>query len=139
MKTVFNARAVAWALSAMATFAFSPVRSADSLYYFMDEQGVSHFSNVPGDPRYRPLPSTRNPAALQPGLVSLPSTPSVPREVPVAVRVPEAAKGFAEPNTAEPLPEEMVSEENMLTDENVTPDIEVEPEAKTVPAPAVSR
>jgi hypothetical protein len=30
--------------------------SGDRLYYFLDERGVPHFSNVPADARYRPLP-----------------------------------------------------------------------------------
>lgn len=41
--------------------------------------------------------------------------------------VPEAAKGFAEPDPAEPLPEDIVSEE-MFTDETLTPGVEVEPQ-----------
>ena len=131
MKTVFNARAVAWALSAIAGFACSPAHSADRLYYFVDERGVSHFSNVPGDPRYRPLHWTGKPAAPRPGLVSVPAALSVPQEGPLAVgpsvAVPEAAKGFAEPDPAEPLPEDIVSEE-MFTDETLTPGVEVEPQ-----------
>ena len=27
--------------------------AADEIHYFVDERGVSHFSNVPADPRYR--------------------------------------------------------------------------------------
>ena len=27
--------------------------AADRIYYFLDERGVAHFSNVPADPRYR--------------------------------------------------------------------------------------
>ena len=120
---------MAWALSAMAAFAFSPACSADRLYYFVDEQGVSHFSNVPGDPRYRPLPATGNLAAPQPGLASVRDALSVPQEAPRAVgpAVPlvEAAKGFAEPDTAEPPPEDIVE---MFTDETLVPAVEVEPE-----------
>ena len=40
MKTVFNARSVAWVLFAIAAVAFFPARSADRLYYFVDEKGV---------------------------------------------------------------------------------------------------
>jgi hypothetical protein len=29
--------------------------AADKLYFFVDEQGVPHYSNVPADPRYKPL------------------------------------------------------------------------------------
>jgi len=29
--------------------------AADRLYYFVDEHGVAHFSNVPADSRYKPL------------------------------------------------------------------------------------
>ena len=38
-----------------------------------------------------------------------------------------AAQPFAELDTAEPLPEDIVSEE-MFTDHTLTPDVEVEPE-----------
>lgn len=135
MRTVFNATAVAWALGAMATFAMSPVRSADRLYYFVDEQGVSHFSNVPGDPRYRPLPWTGSPAAPQPGLVSLPRAPTIPQQVPLAVGpavpAPEAAQGLAELDMAEDLPDDVGSEE-MFADETLTPGVEAELPGGTV-------
>ena len=32
--------------------------AAEIVYYFVDEQGVQHFSNVPNDRRYEPLCST---------------------------------------------------------------------------------
>lgn len=35
----------------------SPASAATDLYHFVDEQGVIHFSNVPTDPRFRPLRS----------------------------------------------------------------------------------
>jgi hypothetical protein len=97
------------------------------LYYFVDEKGVWHFSNVPGDPRYRPLPATGNLAAGQPGLVSLPGAFAVPQKAARAVPAAVAAQPFAELDTAEPLPEDIVSEE-MFTDHTLTPDVEVEPE-----------
>jgi len=33
----------------------SPASGATDLYHFVDEQGVMHFTNVPTDPRFRPL------------------------------------------------------------------------------------
>jgi Transglycosylase SLT domain/Domain of unknown function (DUF4124) len=33
----------------------SPASGATDLYHFVDEQGVIHFTNVPTDPRFRPL------------------------------------------------------------------------------------
>jgi hypothetical protein len=119
----------------MAAFAISPARSADRLYHFVDEQGVSHFSNVPGDPRYRPLPWTENPAAPQSGLVSVPGARSIPQEVPLAVGsavpAPEAANSFAEPDADEDLPEDIGSAE-MFTDETLTSGVEAEPPGGTV-------
>jgi hypothetical protein len=41
------------ALLLAGALATPPCTAADKLYYFTDEQGVAHFSNVPHDPRYR--------------------------------------------------------------------------------------
>jgi hypothetical protein len=40
---------------AAALLAHSASFAAETLYYFIDEHGVPHFSNHPLDPRYRPL------------------------------------------------------------------------------------
>ena len=99
MTTVFNARAVTWALTAMAAFAFFPAHGEDRLYVFVDEWGVAHFSNVPGDPRYRPVRWARTPAAPQPGPVSLSCSALCPgggssKPWSPGVPVPVAAKEF---------------------------------------------
>ncbi|HUJ79659.1 MAG TPA: lytic transglycosylase domain-containing protein [Nitrospiria bacterium] len=49
-----------------------PASGATELYHFMDEQGVLHFSNVPTDPRFRPL---RSADAVQLRSRSLPTSP----------------------------------------------------------------
>jgi hypothetical protein len=130
MTTVSRARTAAWALCAMAAFSSSPARSADRLYYFVDDHGVSHFSNVPGDPRYRPLPWTEIPTGPQPGLAWVPPTLSasegIPRAVEPVMGAPEVAKGFAEPNTTEPSPEDFAAQ-TMFTDDTLTPGIEADP------------
>jgi hypothetical protein len=131
MSTFFDVRAVTWVLSAMATFTLAPAHSADRLYHFVDEQGVPHFSNVPADPRYRPLPRTGNSAAPQPGLASPPGVPAVPQEVPLAAGLglpaAQSANGFAEPTKVEIPPEDMVPAE-MFTDDSLAPGVEVEPQ-----------
>lgn len=52
------------------SWAASPVMSwaADKLYYFVDENGTPHFSNVPADKRYRPylLVHEEGPAGVVP-------------------------------------------------------------------------
>jgi hypothetical protein len=49
--------ALACALSIACAVALLPhasqVQAADKVYFFVDERGLSHFSNVPHDPRYR--------------------------------------------------------------------------------------
>jgi hypothetical protein len=68
--------------------------SGDRILYFVDEHGVPHFSNVPADPRYRPL----NPGSA---LSSLPSpsgaAPVSPlNAAPLPVPEPSAESGDAE-------------------------------------------
>jgi hypothetical protein len=73
--------------------ALVPLRAAaiDRIYHFVDENGVSHFSNVPADARYQPIgpmggsspPVSAN--ASSPGATSV-----VPlRRVPAAEPAPE--------------------------------------------------
>jgi hypothetical protein len=130
MTTVFNARALTWALTVMAAFASFPAQGVDRLYFFVDEWGVAHFSNVPGDPRYRPVRWAEDPAAPQPGPVSVPAPLSVLEEVPRVVRpgvpVPVTAKESAEPAIAGPVPED-VTIQDTFTDETLTPDVALEP------------
>ena len=57
------------------------VYALEQLYYFTDDRGVPHYSNVPIDPRYKPLPlalsrfpatSTDRPVAEPPTVLSWP-------------------------------------------------------------------
>ena len=50
-------------LAVLAPAAFG--ESSDRIQYFVDEQGVTHLSNVPADPRYKPLTSNALPASPQ--------------------------------------------------------------------------
>jgi hypothetical protein len=131
MSTFFDTRAVSWVLSAMAAFALPPAHSADRLYHFVDEQGVPHFSNVPADPRYRPVPWKGDSAAPQPGRASLPGAAPVPQQLlPAAgtgLPAPEPGNQFAEPDAVEVPPEDMVPAE-MFTDDSLAPGVEVEPQ-----------
>ena len=54
----------------------------EQLYYFTDDRGVPHYSNIPSDPRYKPLPlglsyspatSTDRPVAEPPMVLSWPA------------------------------------------------------------------
>jgi hypothetical protein len=68
---------------------------ADKLFHFVDEQGVHHYSNVPSDPRYRPLatsgvaqsgmPAPRSEAQVAP-VTAVPLAPAPP--LPGAVPLP---------------------------------------------------
>jgi hypothetical protein len=70
--------------------------AADRLYYFVDERGVPHYSNVPADPRYQPLGQL----GLEPGAARpLPSSPPAPAVAVPLVPVPVMPAG-------EPLPPE---------------------------------
>lgn len=42
------------ALAVMSTTS-AALAASDTLYYFMDDRGIPHFSNVPVDKRYRPF------------------------------------------------------------------------------------
>lgn len=48
----------------------------EQLYYFTDARGVPHYSNIPSDPRYKPLPlaSSRSPATSTDRPVAEPPT-----------------------------------------------------------------
>jgi len=56
-----------------------PMTGAATIYSFVDEAGVRHFSNVPVDPRYRPLTE-------QPVKLTLLSPSSYDREINTAAR-----------------------------------------------------
>lgn len=49
------ARPAAWCSAWALLLAAAAPRAAEPLFYFIDERGVPHFSNVPHDARYRPL------------------------------------------------------------------------------------
>lgn len=48
------------------------VIAAENLYYFIDDRGVPHYSNVPADPRYKPLAQS----GLEHGTPLQPTAPS---------------------------------------------------------------
>jgi hypothetical protein len=52
----------------------TPASSADQIYFFVDERGVFHFSNVPVDRRYRPMEE------LSIGRMEIPGEPSPDEE-----------------------------------------------------------
>jgi hypothetical protein len=73
----------------------SVAAGADRIYFFVDEQGVPHFSNVPADPRYMPMEQDARPTPLParappavPAPPPLPVQPTVPDPV-----LPPAVEG----------------------------------------------
>jgi hypothetical protein len=69
-------------LSLILTLAPLAAPAAETVYYFVDEQGVPHFSNVPSDRRYRPLGATLPGAgALAPTVVKPRPAPALPASV----------------------------------------------------------
>jgi hypothetical protein len=56
---------------------------ADRIYFFVDEQGVPHFSNVPADPRYKPIEQGGRPIPLPAR-----ATPAVSAPPPLAAQPP---------------------------------------------------
>lgn len=58
-----HAHGPAWALAFVLVLGASGQEaSADTIYRFVDQNGVIHFSNVPTDPRYKKLREDRRPA-----------------------------------------------------------------------------
>ena len=110
MKVFFRTQLLTWFLTAVCGAFVLPAGHGDErLYYFVDERGVSHFSNVPADPRYRPLPE-RGAAALQQSRgAAAPVAPDASE--PASPVGPIPLPGAALPGTAtsEPLLEEVVS------------------------------
>ncbi|HZR02232.1 MAG TPA: DUF4124 domain-containing protein [Burkholderiales bacterium] len=53
------------AIAVACIFGPQPSAAADKLYYFVDERGVPHFSNVPADKRYKLLMVVGGPDATR--------------------------------------------------------------------------
>jgi hypothetical protein len=87
------------------TLAVLQAFAAESLYHFVDEHGVPHYSNQPLDPRYRPLGVGGEAGRPQPALsadaevdISVPDQASLGElfEVTLSMAKPPAAAGFLE-------------------------------------------
>jgi hypothetical protein len=61
--------------------------AGEAMYYFVDEKGVPHYSNVPSDPRYRPLQQVREVGDATPSVPAL-SGPASVITVPLPPRPP---------------------------------------------------
>lgn len=70
-----GARVFAAALLVFSSLLPQASGAADRLYYFVDEHGTPHFSNVPADKRYRPYATITEDGGTQ---FSAPATPGVP-------------------------------------------------------------
>jgi hypothetical protein len=80
-------------------------RTAETLYHFLDEKGVPHFSNHPLDPRYRPLAAAAGPGAAAPQaapgpelMISAPDQAALGDMFEISLTLPEpaAATGYVE-------------------------------------------
>jgi hypothetical protein len=99
--------------------------AADRVYYYVDEQGVYHFSNVPADARYEPLAPGAGPTlpprtpAAAPAPAPAPANPPRPANVGPLPRATGAA-GAQMPRRPVALPADEVTPE----------DLEIEPETE---------
>ena len=85
----------------------SAALAEEKVYYFVDENGVTHLSNTPSDPRYKPLgPVQRKPAPD----TSLRTDPS-PDEEPVVPEMPLPPPGLDQQSPEHATPEAPVMPE----------------------------
>lgn len=81
---IIRQTATAWLLTVGAALLPQPCAAAERLYHFVDENGVSHFSNVPVDERYQPIvpgDTSAPPAAAdarRPGAAAAAPPPELP-------------------------------------------------------------
>jgi hypothetical protein len=133
MKTVPNLKSVLFAIAACAA---CPAAGADRLYYFLDAQGVAHFSNVPADPRYRPLPGPANPVAPQAGVPSVSDAPSSPEGITPDVQAVDTVEPLTNPDPSDSLPDD-IAPVQVLTDDLPIPSHEPEDvDSEADPKPA---
>jgi hypothetical protein len=107
--------ATAWLLATGVTLLPLLCSAAESLYHFVDENGVSHFSNVPADARYRPIGPSGGSApsaavdARRPGAARVAPPHDVP-EVAQPYDVPADAQPHEVPADAQPYDVPAVAE-----------------------------
>jgi soluble lytic murein transglycosylase len=54
-----------WVAAALAgALCIAPASTGATLYRFVDESGVTHYTNIPSDPRFEKVPGTTSPAEL---------------------------------------------------------------------------
>jgi hypothetical protein len=140
MKILYRTQAVLLVLgAACGSAAAPPALGGEQFYYFIDERGVHHYSNVPADPRYRPLPGIVGLSSQQPkgGVAPMPlqngeMAPLLDNEgLPVepapfddpSVAMPE---DLPIPENGEALPEELGVEED--TQQILIPGEPIEPQ-----------
>jgi Domain of unknown function (DUF4124) len=79
---------VLWLVCLLATLSFvDRVRAADQIYFFVDDHGVTHLSNLPTDPRYRATGVTTVQTASA-SIDSAPSAESEPAALPTGDDIP---------------------------------------------------
>jgi hypothetical protein len=98
-----------------------PSLAAERVYYYVDENGVYHFSNVPADARYQPLAPGAGPTPLPPA--------AAPTPLPPAATVPPraGARPQATGQVAVPSAQQLAAPPGA---EAIQEDLEVEPETE---------
>lgn len=79
----------------------STAPAEEKVYYFVDEDGVTHLSNTPSDPRYKPLAPVQRKPAPDTSLRTDPST----AEEPVVPEIPLTPPGLDEQSPERAIPE----------------------------------
>jgi hypothetical protein len=79
----------------------SAALAEEKVYYFVDENGVTHLSNTPSDPRYKPLGPVQRKQAPATSL----RTDPLPAEEPVVPEIPLPTPGLDEQSPERAIPE----------------------------------
>jgi hypothetical protein len=93
--SIIRQTTTAWLLTVGAALLPLHCVAAERLYHFVDENGVSHFSNVPVDERYQPMvpgDTSAPPAAAdarRPGAATAAPPPGMPLDTEPPVEIDE--------------------------------------------------
>lgn len=108
MKTRFQNSPQRWGVRLLAVLSLNlagqslALAQDEKLYYFVDEYGVTHLSNTPSDPRYKPYTPPKR--GEEPGASSHVEKPSAPQELhPSPIDAPDESPELPD---MEPLPPE---------------------------------
>lgn len=78
--------------------------AAERMYYFIDEQGVTHLSNIPVDARYRPAGAPITSAAISPAEENVEQPAPEVEAIPLPVEITTAPSSSQ--RALQPTPED---------------------------------